>query len=191
MDETSPTLLNAIRACDEQERWAELVNLYTPFIRSIVIGCGTKGADVDDVVQNTLSVVVQRLPDFDRRRTGSFRTWLRAITVNSMRKHWRSKPNTAKSGDGSESLLDELEDPNSELTQYWNQEHNRHVLEYLLDRARVEFRETTWRAFHALAIEHQPVEQVAAQLEITANAAFIARSRVMKRLKELGAEILE
>lgn len=191
VDETSRTLLNGIRQSPEDERWSVLVELYTPFIRSILAGCGVRGNDVDDVVQNVLTVVVRRLKEFDRQRTGSFRAWLRAITVNAMREHWRSKPTNLPTDDESGAVFAELQDPNSEMTQYFNQEHNRHVLSYLMDRVKADFRDATWQAFQLLAIEHMSVDEVAEQLNITPNAAFIARSRVMKRLKEVGAELLE
>ena len=90
MDETSRTLLGNIQDNPSEELWEKLLQIYEPFIRSIVVSCGILNADVDDVVQNVLTVVFRRIPDFRRQRTGSFRAWLRAIAANSMREYWRS-----------------------------------------------------------------------------------------------------
>ena len=191
VDETSKTLLEAIRHAPDDERWQRLVELYTPFIRGILINRGVRGHEADDVVQNVLVVVVRRLPEFDRQRVGSFRSWLRSITVNTMRDHWRAAGRNAATGVAIRDLVEQLDDPRSELSQKWDAEHNRHVLSYLLDQVRSEFQEKTFRAFHLQAVEGREVEQVAEDLEMSANAVYIARSRVMKRLREMGAELLE
>ena len=192
VDETSNTLLEAIRHSPDDERWQRLVELYTPFIRGILSSKGVKGHEAEDLVQNVLVVVVRRLPEFDRQRVGSFRSWLRSITVNTMRDHWRAAGRNAAKGNGAiQDLANQLDDPRSELSQQWDAEHNRYVLCHLLDQVKNEFQENTFRAFHQQAVEGKEVEEIATELEMSVNAVYIARSRVMKRLREIGAELLD
>ena len=56
---------------------------------------------------------------------------------------------------------------------------------------RADFNEATWAAFWATAVEDRPANEVAAELGVTANAVYLARSRIRKRLRELLVELGE
>ena len=88
-------------------------------------------------------------------------------------------------------MVNELQDPHSTLSQQWDREHNEFVVQAMLARIEHEFKPSTWQAFHRLALQQQSVDQVAASLDISPNAAFIARSRVLKRLREVAGDLLE
>ena len=67
-------------------RGARLSNIYAPLIRRWVRPYVAQSADFDDVVQEVLTTLVSELSRFDHNgRTGAFRAWLRAITVNRIR----------------------------------------------------------------------------------------------------------
>ena len=80
-------------------------------------------------------------------------------------------------------VLDQLADPDSQLSRLWDQEHDRHVARRLLELIEPEFEPTTWRAFRGLVLEHKSTAEVAAELGISANAARIAKSRVLSRFR--------
>src|SRR5262245_49776422 len=89
MSETSASLLDRLRLTPDEESWRRLVELYTPLIRGW-LGRHARLQDADDLVQEVLSVVVRKLPQFVRQpRTGAFRRWLKSITVNCLRDSWR------------------------------------------------------------------------------------------------------
>ena len=88
-------------------------------------------------------------------------------------------------------MLQELEAPESGLTRIWDEEHDRHVFRVLVERVRPEFTESTWTAFRRTAIEGASAKDVAAELEVSQNAVFIARSRVLARLKQEAQGLLE
>jgi RNA polymerase sigma-70 factor (ECF subfamily) len=46
-----------------------------------------------------------------------------------------------------------------------------------------EFEATTWKACWAVVVEDRPAAQVATELGISPNAVYIARSRVLRRLR--------
>jgi RNA polymerase sigma-70 factor (ECF subfamily) len=87
--------------------------------------------------------------------------------------------------------LDEWEDPNSDLSRRWDREHDEHVSRRLLELIEPEFAPSTRRAFRRVVLEGAPAATVAAELGISVNAVFIAKSRVLGRLREEGRGLLE
>ncbi len=184
MLETSFSLLERLRLPSDSAAWQHLVELYTPYIQSWLRRQAVQSADIDDLTQEVLRSVVRALPDFQHDlRRGAFRRWLRTITVNHLRSFWRARrPQTLS--DQAEQLLDRLEDPASDLSRQWDEEHDRHVLRRLQELIEPEFEPTTWRAFQMVVLEGRSAGEAAAQLGISANAARIAKSRVLARLRQ-------
>src|SRR5438067_1112906 len=90
MSETSASLLDRLRLQPDAASWQRLVALYTPLIRGWLRRQAALDQDADDLVQEVLAVLVRKLPEFRREpRPGAFRRWLRGITVNCLREHWR------------------------------------------------------------------------------------------------------
>lgn len=194
MSQTSASLLERLRASPDEDSWHRLVDIYTPMIRGWLRRQATIHAeDMDDLVQEVLAVVVRRVRDFRRERTGSFRAWLRQITVNVLRDFWKARHVRPTSTGGSDFLqvLDQLEDPASGLSKLWDQEHDQHVTRRLLDLIRPSFESKTWRAFERVALEGASPDAVAADLGISVNAVFIAKSRVLSRLRQEGDGLLD
>lgn len=53
---------------------------------------------------------------------------------------------------------------------------------------RGEFEEKSWQAFWLVTMEDRSADQAAEQLGMTRNAVYIARSRVLRRLRDLLGE---
>jgi RNA polymerase sigma-70 factor (ECF subfamily) len=194
MPETSFSLLEQIRGQTDPACWARLVDLYTPLIRAWLHRYGVPAHDADDLAQEVFVAVVRDLPAFEHdQRRGALRRWLRTITVNRLRNYWRGRDGRPVTVGGSAfaAALDQLEDPDSRLSQFWDTEHDRHVLRRLLDRIRPDFAPATWQAFTRLVIDGAPTPDVAAELGITVNAVRIAKSRVMQRLRQEIGELLD
>lgn len=188
---TSVGFLDRLQA-EFGESWFRLNDIYVPMIQRWLRRHGLNQNDADDVAQEVLLVVQQKIPSFERRREGSFRSWLRRITVNCLRdhrrKHWRHA--TARGGDDVLELLGNLEDPRSRLSRLWDAEHDRHVLEFAIQEVRPHFTPQTWRAFYATAIEQKRSGEVALELGITENAVCIAKSRVSGRVRKIVKGLL-
>jgi RNA polymerase sigma factor (sigma-70 family) len=176
---TSASLLEQAR--DRQPAaWQRLVSLYTPLLHSWFTAAGLQPADRDDLSQRILEILVRQLPEFEHNgRPGAFRTWLRGVTVNLLREHWRGRPQA-----GAESLLDQLADPAGGLSRLWDEQHDRHVLRALMEQVRSEFSEARWRAFCRVSFDGVPARVVAEELGMSVNAVLIARSRVLTRLRQ-------
>ena len=182
MIHTSATLLQRLRDARNGAAWERLVHLYTPLIRGWLTRHVPQSADVDDLTQQVFAVV-EKLPAFEHSgRTGAFRAWLRGISVNRLRMFWRSRPEGG--GPDPEPMLQQLEDPHSDLSRQWDREHDQHVARRMLDLIEPDFKLTTWRAFRLLVLEGRESEAVAAEVGLSVNAVFIAKSRVLRRLRE-------
>jgi RNA polymerase sigma-70 factor (ECF subfamily) len=191
--DTSVSFLESLRD-DSGDAWRQLIDLYSPLIRRWLAKYGAEWDDMDDVSQEVLSVVVRRIPEFQRApRVGAFRTWLRTITANCLRDHWRRKNRQPKSVGGSVfgEMIEQLQDSDSGISKLWDRDHDQHVTQYLLKQVRPDFADTTWQAFQRYAIDDRSAQEVAAELGISENAVFIAKSRVMTRLRQVGQGLID
>ena len=186
MPETPISLLERLRIQPDSTSWRRFVDLYTPLLRDWLRRYALPPSEVDDLVQEVLAVLVRELPEFrhDLRR-GAFRRWLRGVLVNRLRVYWRDQRTRPLPGiASSEDVLGQLEDPASSLSRLWDEEHDRHVAHRLLELIAPEFAPVTWQAFKLLVLEERGTAEVASQLRISANAARIAKSRVLSRLRQ-------
>ena len=87
--------------------------------------------------------------------------------------------------------LDELESPGSALSRLWDREHDEHVAASLMQRVQGDFEPATWQAFRRHALEGEPAVQVAEALGLSLNAVLLAKSRVLKRLRQESAGLVE
>jgi RNA polymerase sigma-70 factor (ECF subfamily) len=192
--DTSASFLESLRHASDDGAWSALVDLYSPLIRGWLKRRGTSPSDVDDIAQEVLAVVVRRFPEFRREpRTGAFRSWLRSITTNCLRDHWRrcnKQPNAVGGTDFGE-IVNQLADVQSDLSKRWDREHDEHVTQYLLQLIRPGFSEKTWQAFQRFAIDGHSADDVARALDMSTNAVFIAKSRVMAALREQGRGLID
>ena len=194
MPATSPSLLDRLYDNSDPDAWQRLLDLYEPLIRGWLRRHGVRTTDADDLVQEVLAVVVRRFPDFQHnRRIGAFRAWLRTITVNVTRDFWKSgrcRP-VAPGGSDFGGYLDQLADPDNPLSREWEREHDLHVARRLLDLIRPEFWDSTWEAFRRVALDGAAADTVAAELGMTVNAVFVAKSKVLARLREEAAGLVD
>jgi RNA polymerase sigma-70 factor (ECF subfamily) len=191
---TSVSLLERLRLQPKGADWQRLVDIYTPLIRGWLGRHEVPPADADDLVQDVLGVVVRELEAFQHnQRPGAFRAWLRAITVNRLRGYWRGRHRPGQAGGGSEALhqLEQLEDPHSGPSQVWDQEHDRHVLGRLLELLEPEFPTTSWAAFRRHVLDDVPAAAVAQELQVSVNVVLLAKSRILRRLREEARGLLD
>src|SRR5215207_6284029 len=154
MPATSSSLLDRLRRGPDAAGWERLVQLYEPFIRRWLADPAL-AADADDLTQDVLAVLVRELPRFERRRAGSFRAWLRTVTVNRVREHWRRAGPRERPAGGMAAAdrLAALADPASGLSRRWDAEHDRPVAQRLLGLLEPEFSASTWAAFRRQVVD--------------------------------------
>ena len=193
MSLTPVSLLDRLQRRPLSEDWKRFVDLYKPFVeRFIRPSPELSPADVDDICQNVMTKLVKYLPQFRRERDGSFRTWLKTITVNEVSYHWRKTIRTRKVGRAQESeFWNAVGDPKDELNRRWESEYSSYVLRRLQELIEPEFSPTTWRAFCLRVHDEKRSDEVAAILGISTNAVDIAKSRVLARLRAEAAGLID
>jgi RNA polymerase sigma-70 factor (ECF subfamily) len=187
-------LLQRLRGGTDRPAWERFDQLYRPFIHGWLLRQSTPRQDVDDLAQEVMSLIFQELPNFQHNgRAGAFRTWVRLITTNRLRTYWhggRGRP--VATGDTQFlQALQELEDPHSTLTRRWEKEHDAHIVARLLELMAQEFEPATLQAFRRLTFENAAPQAVADELGMSLGAVYIAKSRVLRRLREEAREVLD
>jgi RNA polymerase sigma-70 factor (ECF subfamily) len=189
MSQTPLSLLDRLRLRPDEAAWRQLLDLYVPFLRLWLRRHGAPPDDVEDLVQDALAVVVRELPRFEHNgRPGAFRAWLRQVAAHRLGALWRSRPSrpVAVGGDAFAAALARLEDPASELSRQWDREHDLHVAHQLQEMARGDFEPATWQAFRRVVLDGARAADAAAELGVSVNAVLLARSRVLRRLREMA-----
>lgn len=194
MNTTSLSLMDRLAGDGNDSDWQRLLLVYRPFIEGVVRGYPALASQTDDITQEVMMVLVREMPRFDRQRTGSFRSWLRGITVNQLRIALRkSKKFQQTDNDGLtiEGQLNELADPASIASQKWDEQHDQAVLERIVQVVKGDFKDITWRAFQRYAIDNAPPASVAQELGVSLNSVLLAKSRVLRRMREEAAGLID
>ncbi len=183
---TRPTLLARIRDHNDDDAWLQFVEVYTPLVYGLLRRRGLQDADASDVTQEVFRSVARSVHDFrGNGRRGTFRSWLAAVTRSRLL-DFVAKRKRQEQGSGDTkvtTLLSEHPSPESE-EDIFEREYKRRVLEWASQRIRGEFQDSTWQAFWETNMLGKPTQEVADSLGITAGAVYIARSRVLARLKK-------
>jgi RNA polymerase sigma-70 factor (ECF subfamily) len=177
---TPPSLLERLRRSPEQAAWERFVDLYTPLLFAWANRLGLTGHDAADLVQDLFAVLVEKLPQFEYDGRKSFRAWVKTILLNLWRNRQRRR---AKERLVAGHPLEELAG-DAESAAFEEAEYRRHLVRRILDLMQAEFQPVTWKACWEYVVEDRPAAEVAARLGITVNAVYLAKSRVLRRLRE-------
>lgn len=183
---TRPSLLVRIRDPGDREAWQQFVALYAPLIHGLARQRGLQDADAADLTQEVLRAVALAAPAlvYDPER-GSFRGWLYTVTCHKLHDFRAGRLNRERgSGDSAtHRLLADQPAPEDEADR-WEREYQRHLFALAVEQVRDGFEATTWRAFWLTAVEGKTGEEAALSLGLSVGAVYVARSRVLARLKK-------
>jgi RNA polymerase sigma factor (sigma-70 family) len=184
---TRPSLLVRLRNLQDQQSWEEFYAIYQPLIFRMARNQGLQDADAAELTQEVFVAVASAIERWDPNpERGSFRGWLFRISRNLMI-NWLAYRRRHPSCDGNSDihrLLNEQPDPRQEESAVFDQEYRRQAFAWAADEIRGEFAEATWQAFWLTAVDNRPIANVAEKLGISSGAVYIARSRVMARLRK-------
>ncbi len=186
---TRPSLLVRIRDRADHQAWTQFTERYVPLVYGFARKHGLQDADAADLTQEVLRSVSSTIPhwDYDPQR-GSFRGWLFTVVRNKLRNFAAARARMAQgTGDTAFQSLLELQPETDEAAQ-WEEEYQTRLLHWAAEQVRGEVEESTWQAFWRTGILGQEGKQVADELGMSVAAVYLAKSRVMKRLKERARE---
>ncbi|HKB39843.1 MAG TPA: sigma-70 family RNA polymerase sigma factor [Gemmataceae bacterium] len=192
MNETRQSLL--LRAqTGEENAWKDLTDLYRPLILGWLNRQGVPARDLEDLSQEVLLSVVKHLPGFQHSgHRGAFRSWLRTTVCSRTADYWRAMDvATPTGGSGAVAALQQIADPASELNRQWDEEHDRYVLQCLLDLVEEEFESTTLQAFRRLALDGVSGAEAAQELGLSVAAVYVAKSRVLARIRQEAEGLID
>lgn len=180
MDATRASLLLRVRDPGDREAWQEFDSLYRPLITRFARAAALSHADADDVAQQCLMELTERLPNFEyEARRGGFRRWLRVFVRYRIRNHLRKRrEHNARTGDFRRPQFRESA-PAELWERIWLQEH----LAYCLERVRADIEPLTYEVFQRYVIDEWPVKRVCDELGVTPNQVYITKTRVADRLR--------
>ncbi|MBC7818972.1 MAG: sigma-70 family RNA polymerase sigma factor [Planctomycetaceae bacterium] len=185
--ETRASLLVRIRDQRDGQAWSQFVEIYSPLIYGFGRKHGLQDADAVDLTQEVLRIVARTAERFEYdAKQGSFRGWLFTIVRNELRT-WRGRQQRMVVATGEQRIEDLVDDASESAL--WDQDHERRLFAWAAEQVQKEVQPATWQAFWRTAVEGQSGKDVAADLEMSIAAVYLAKSRVMARLKELVKEL--
>lgn len=184
---TQSSLLFRLRTREDSAAWTRFVRLYSPLIQHWVGQFKIESHCADDLVQEIFVTLLGKVSFLAHRRPDSFRGWLRTVTMNRCRDHFR-KLDQKSYAQALETIELAIADPQDQRIEA---EYRLFVAESALRLMQEYFSQTTWQACWQHVVEGKSAQEIATALEISPNAVYLARARVMKRLREELAGLWE
>ena len=190
--ETRASLLVKLQSNDDEAAWQEFVAIYRPVIYRMACRRGLQDADAQDLTQKVLMSVAGAIESWEQRDGTPFRHWLRKIASNAILKVLTRQPKDP--GHGGTTILQVLGNAPADQEQLQRElelERQREIFLRAAAIVRADVDPDTWKVFQIAVIERQPIEVAAEQTGKGVGAAYAARGRVMKRLKQVAAQMQE
>lgn len=185
MIDTDETLLERLRHCDAHDAWKEFYDVYWGAILRYARKVGLDAHQAEDVLQETMMVLMRQLPEFryDRSR-GKFRNFLLTIVHRKAVAVLRRARRAATDPLAESQAVDEHRAViNAAAERRWREAVMEEALRTLKGNESLDTR--TWEVFRAYAIEHRPALEVAREFGLTPNAVYQIRNRLLRRLRSL------
>jgi len=185
LPDTRATLLARLRDPDDADAWREFTRLYAAVVYGFARRRGLQDADAADLMQDVLRSVAANAGrlEYDPAR-GRFRNWLFTVTRNKLYTFLDAQRRRVRAtgADDDRQRLQEVpaaQDGDGD----WDREYERQRFAWAADRVRGEFTASTWKAFWGTAVDGRSPKDVGAELKMSPGAVYVAKSRVLARLR--------
>lgn len=191
--ETRDSLLVRLKDPSDREAWDQFSLLYRPVIYRIARGRGLQDADALDLVQHVLMAVSSAIPRWQRSaEKGRFRHWLRRVAKNATINALSRRPkDLAAGGSARMDLLQQSPQRDSATEEAIRWEQRREVYLWAANIVRNEVQESTWDVFRRTVIDGESIDSVAKHTNKSVGAIYVAKCRIMSRLREIVREFEE
>jgi RNA polymerase sigma-70 factor (ECF subfamily) len=190
MHTTSASLLEQLRQPADQQStaaaWDRFIKLYTPLLFHWARRVGLQDSDAADLVQDVFAALVRKLPEFSYDPGKGFRSWLRTVALNKWRDRCR-RPALPAGADGS---LGDVPDP-AGPDDFAEHEYRQYLVKRALQLMQAEFSTATWKACWEHVVLGRPAAEVAAELGVQVGTVYVAKARVLARLRQELAGLLD
>lgn len=189
--ETRASLILRLKDAADVAAWDEVTAIYGPLVFRLAVRQGLQAADADDVVQEVFAAVASTVTKWvEQPQRGRFRSWLLTIARNIAINVLTRRPHGSV-GHGGEEVIDALASlpaPAGQLSSQFDLEYQQEVYRWAAEQVRESVARVTWDAFHMTHMEEVSIADAAKQLGISVGNVYIARSRVMNRLRGLARQ---
>lgn len=184
---TTTQVLEELRASPEAEAWHRFCDHFRPVMVKFAKQLGLSATDAEDAAQEIMLQFFKAFREgkYDREK-GRLSNWLFGVAkrvILNLRGHQPLERLIADKTTGT-SFWDLIQDDHS-IKQSWDAQWRQMVLAKCLDQARREFKPKVFEAFELYALKDKTVDEVAQRFKMSRNAVYIAKSRVLSRLRQL------
>jgi len=187
---TTTQLLDGLRTTNDTSAWSQFCNHFQPVVVQFAKQLGLSAVDAEDAAQETMATFFKVFSSgrYDPRK-GRLSSWLFGVAnrvILNLRGHRPLERLVADETTGT-SFWDLVQDDHS-TRQTWETEWRQMVLKKCLEQVQREFDARVFRAFELYAIRGISVEGVCNELGMSGNAVYIAKSRILARLRRLAEQ---
>jgi RNA polymerase sigma factor (sigma-70 family) len=189
---TRDTLLGRVRDAKDSAAWDEFFALYAPLLEGYARASGLPPADAEEIRDECLAVVAQRIADFRYDRSkGSFKGWLHAIArgkvLDAMRRAGVRAREERPATEAWLSLADDRGGPDRIWEERWRKEHLRHALDEIR-----RSRDEQGRALVDLLLDDGlGAAEIGARSGLSANQVYKLRSKLVREVRDVLARLGE
>jgi RNA polymerase sigma factor (sigma-70 family) len=185
---TRASLLMRLRNAADEPAWRQFVAIYTPLIFGFFRKKGLQEADASDLTQDILTTVARTIRHFDYDpQKGSFRGWLFTAVRHRLQRFAEKRPVQGAGDTDALKQLHQVPAPDDEPA--WQAEYQRQLFHWAADQVQPTVAAATWQAFWQTAVERKNPKDVGKALGLAVTAVYMAKSRLLSRIKELILEM--
>jgi len=179
---TRNSLILRLKEPADAEAWFQFCEIYEPLILRIAKSRGLQAADANDLAQDVFIRIAKSVrrwePDPEK---GTFRGWIGTIARNLTIDFLRQQKRQPVSAD--DPVMKNLPERCAE-SDFYDAEYEKQLFAWAADKIKPSFKPQTWQAFWLTAVENRSVAEVSETLELSAGAIYMARSRVIAKLRK-------
>ena len=182
---TRPSLLLRLRGARDEQAWGEFLAIYEPLVLRLMRGRGLQDSDARDTTQQVLQRISGAIERYQPDGAdASFRRWLFRVARNVVVTFLTKQARQPELVDGLQ-IADTVDaaPANGPGSDEFDHEYRQQVLAWATEQVRREFKEATWQAFVETSINGRPIADVAAGLNLSPGSVYVARSRIIARLR--------
>lgn len=183
--ETNLSLIDRLQDAANDESWQEFLQIYQPVVYRMARHRGLQDADALDVIQQVFTSISRAIDGWTAKADGPpFRAWLTTIAGNAIKTALSRQPRDRASGSTSIVELLNQESTENDIPEEMQKEARLEAIRWAAGQVRKEFAEQTWTIFWQTAMEDVSVAAMAEKTGQSAGAIYVARHRVLARLKQ-------
>jgi RNA polymerase sigma factor (sigma-70 family) len=188
---TRASLLLRLGDSADHEAWTGFVSLYEPVVYRLLRQHGLQDNDARDLVQELFLAITRNIGSWKpAHEKGSFRAWLRRVARNLVINWLKSRQRSMLVGGADLNLLlEQVPAAAEQETIEFDRELQRALFQKAAKQVQTEVQPSTWQAFWETSVSGRPTDEVAGKLGMSPGAVWVAKCRVVARLKVAVSEM--